>query len=63
MRKIKLLFAWLNYELSYWTHNNKPEYQYQLWFKYQELKTEAENKIVNYTHTLTKPELNGRNTK
>lgn len=59
MKKLKLFYAWLNYEMSYWTHNNKPEYQYKLWLQYQDLKrvNKHESKIVNYTHTLKQNEL------
>lgn len=57
MKTIKLFWAWLNYNLSYWTHNNKAEYQYKLWLNYQNLKRVNESKTVNYTHTLKQSEL------
>lgn len=59
MKNIKIFYAWLNYKLSFWTHNNKPYYQLKLWYEYQNLKliNENENKQVTYTHTLKQAEL------
>lgn len=59
--KFNLFWNWLNYSLSYWTHNNKPKYQYDLWCRYQDSKLISEkSKLVNYTHTVKQSELNGK---
>lgn len=57
MKKIINIYNWINYQLSYWTHNNKPEYQFKLWEKWQDGLRKVENKKVNYTHTLKQNEL------